>query len=209
MAYFPFFIELEGKSGLIVGGGKVALGKIQKLLPYGPRLTVISPEISDEIHKIQESYAVQVCVKQEAFSEKYLEGVFFVITATDDPEVNHRISGLCQERGILVNVVDDREACGFLFPALIRQGELSIGVSTQGASPSGAKYIKDQIRKNIPEDFSGLLAYLGSLRPRIKRELPSESSREQCFSELFRLCMEDGWPVEEADLEKLLKRGKK
>ena len=95
MALFPFFVNIEGARGLIIGTGKHAEEKIQRLQPYGPCLT-ISPE--------------------GKFKESDLEPVpAFVIAAGDDREENHRISALCRERRIPVNVVDDQEYCDFIF----------------------------------------------------------------------------------------------
>ena len=133
MAYFPFFVELAGASGLVAGGGKVALRKVEKLLPYGPRLTVIAPRIDEKILAMPGV----VCLRR-AFEPADLEGKDFAVAAAGDREVNHWISRLCRERKIPVNVVDDKEASSFLFPSLIKRGELSVGISTGGSSPSAA-----------------------------------------------------------------------
>ena len=109
----------------MAGGGTVALRKIEKLVPYGPRLTVAAAEVREEILQTE-----GVTVLREPFQEYMLEGKYFVIAATDDREMNHRISRLCRERGLLVNVVDDRQACSFIFPSLVKRGKLSVGIST-------------------------------------------------------------------------------
>ena len=134
MAYFPFFVDLEGQRGLIVGGGTVALRKAEKLLPYGPALTVVAPE------PVSELAALPVELTRREFQPEDLDRADFVIAATDNEEENHRISALCQGRKIPVNVVDDKEACSFLFPALCGEGTCP-WVSPPGAAaplpPSG------------------------------------------------------------------------
>ena len=107
----------------MAGGGTVALRKIEKLVPYGPRLTVAAAEVREEILQTE-----GVTVLREPFQEYMLEGKYFVIAATDDREMNHRISRLCRERGLLVNVVDDRQACSFIFPSLVKRGKLSVEI---------------------------------------------------------------------------------
>ena len=144
MAYFPFFVDLSGQRGLIVGGGTVALRKAEKLLPYGPELTVVAPE------PIPALTALPVTLERRRVRETDLEGASFVIAATDDREENHRISALCQGRKIPENVVDDKEACSFLFPALVRRGNLSVGVSTGGSSPTAATKTKDRASHSTP-----------------------------------------------------------
>lgn len=199
MAYFPFFVELDGQEGLIVGGSTVAQRKIEKLLPYGPRLTVCAPNISPAIRAIS-----GLTLVERAFTPELLEGKAFVIAATDDPELNHHISRLCGERRVPVNVVDDRDYCSFLFPALVKRGGLSVGISTGGASPSAAIYWKKRIDGLVPEDTGDLLDYLDGLRERVKQAVPDEMARAEIFSILFHTCVENGWPLSGETLDGLL-----
>jgi precorrin-2 dehydrogenase/sirohydrochlorin ferrochelatase len=201
MAYFPFFMELSGRSGLIVGGGTVALRKVCALLPYGPQLTVVAPELHPELRQLAE---VKLC--QRAFRPEDLENRELVIAATDCPEENHRIAQLCQERRIPVNVVDDKAACSFLFPSLVKRGELSIGISTGGASPSAAIWLRNQISGLLPDHFGELLAWLSDQRETIRAVLPEESARAWLFEELFAICLSRGTPPEAAELAELVSR---
>lgn len=199
MGCFPFFVELEGKEGLVAGGGRVALRKIEKLLPYGPRLTVVSPKFREEIRQLP-----GLTLLQGVFQENLLEGKYFVIAATDDRELNRRISRLCQEKHILVNVADDREACGFVFPSLVKRGKLSVGISTQGASPSGAVCVKEHLDRWIPENFDQILEFLDRKRPAVKKMIPEERRRAEIFSRMFDRCMEEGRALTEAEFHRLM-----
>lgn len=199
MGYFPFFIDLEGREGLVIGGGAVAARKVRKLLPYGPRLTVAAPEISREIEETP-----GVALVRRAFEPAMLEGTFFAVAAADDPAVNHAAASLCRERGVLVNVADDKEYCTFLFPALVKRGSLSIGVSTAGASPSAAVWAKERIAAQVPENFGELLAYLETLRPVVRERVLEEKHHAGIFSRLFHACLEKGAPLEEEVLSSIL-----
>ena len=198
MGYFPFFMDLEGREGLVVGGGAVALRKLQKLLPYGPRLTVAAPELLAEIEALP-----GLARLRWSFAPAMLEGKGFVIAATDDREVNRGIAALCRERGIPVNAVDDKEQCTFLFPALVKRGYLTVGVSTAGASPSAAAWVGRRVSERLPEDFGELLDYLASLRPMVQKRVAAEN-RAAVFARLFSDCMEEGFPLEEAALAAVL-----
>lgn len=193
MAYFPFFVDLEGQRGLIVGGGTVALRKAEKLLPYGPALTVVAPE------PVSELAALPVELTRREFQPEDLDRADFVIAATDNEEENHRISALCQGRKIPVNVVDDKEACSFLFPALVRRGSLSVGVSTGGSSPTAAIWLKEQIEGLLPEQTEEILTWLEAQRPLLKERLPNQRARAARFARLFAACLERGRPLTEEE----------
>ncbi len=199
MGYFPFFVDLDGKQGLIVGGGIVALRKIENLLPYGPQLTVAAMSFESEIEKIE-----GLLLLQKSFAADMLEGKYFVIAATDDRELNHVIANLCQEKNILVNVVDDREACTFIFPCLVKKGRLTAGISTEGASPSGAIYIKEKIKQWIPENFEEILGFLEDKRGIVKKRISVEGQRTMVFTELFEQCLEKGRALTEEEFEAVL-----
>lgn len=219
MAYFPFFVELSGKNGVIIGGGHVALRKVQKLLPYGPALTVIASDFIPELKQLAEDETQQITLLYQVLSSDTFPAVCpspssdhfpltddipaFVITAADDRELNHRISAFCRQRHIPVNAVDDHDACSFLFPALVQDGELSVGICTGGASPSAAIYIKEQLQSLLPERFGEILSWLASVREPIKQQIPDEKQRSRCFSQLFTACLKNGRPLKEHELQEL------
>lgn len=199
MAYFPFFTELSEKRGLIVGGGAVALRKVQKLLPYGPRLTVVAPVIDADIRAIG-----GLDLRERPFAPGDLAFADFVIAATGDRGLNHQIAERCKSRLIPVNVVDCKEDCSFLFPALVKRGELSVGISTSGAGPTAAIYLRERIEELLPERFEEILAYLEGVRGTVKDRVPEESGRKRLLRELFYDCMRAGRPLTDAELgEKL------
>ncbi len=199
MAYFPFFMDLSGAEGLIVGGGTVALRKIEKLLPFGPSLTVVAPEILPQIQQIS-----GLCLYRRPFEAADIqERLAFVIAATDEKEENHKIAALCRKQKIPVNTVDDPKACTFLFPALMQKGKLTVGISTAGASPTAAVRLKQQIADQIPEGLGEILDYLEEKRPEIKEKLP-EKEQGRALRRLCDACLEKGGVLTEEELSNLL-----
>lgn len=197
MAYFPFFMDLTGRPGLIVGGGAVAARKAEKLLPYGPELTVVAPEISPELTALP-----GLRLERREFRPGDISEKVFVVAAAGDRTLNREISRLCQAQGVPVNAVDDKAACTFLFPALVRQGELSVGISTGGSSPTAAIWLKEEIAALLPPGLEEILAWLEAIRPVLKARLPQESRRAVLFRRLFAACLEAGRPLPEEELEK-------
>lgn len=197
---FPMFVPLEGRRGLVVGGGAVALRKLEKLAPYGASIRVIAPQILPEIEAMPDVEPVR-----RALNPSDLEADWaFVIAATDDSRTNHLIAEQCSQRRIPVNVVDDPAHCSFLFPALVQRGPLSVGVCTGGASPTAAIWLKEQIEAMVPERLEDILTWLHAQRPAIKARMPEEQLRAAALRRLFAACMEKGAPLEDEETEELL-----
>ena len=188
MAYFPFFVDIDGRNGLIVGGGKIALHKLQKLLPYEPVLKIVAPEISVDMK--QTALENNICVIERLFERSDLTQMYFVIAASDNADVNAEIGKLCREQNILVNVVDNKELCSFLFPSLVKMGNLSIGISTEGTSPEIAAEMRSRIASMVPADMDAILVYLGSLRTLAKTYIEEDSKRALFLKEMARVCMD-------------------
>lgn len=142
MAYFPFYIDIENKKILVVGGGTVALRKIEKLTPFSPDITVVAPKICDEIK------ALNVKIIDRRFCDSDLDGAFCVVSATDDETLNGRIFQLCNEKNILVNTVDDKENAD-LFSCNCKQNGITAGITTSGKSPIYAKYLKELLWESL------------------------------------------------------------
>lgn len=199
MGYFPFFVDLKGKKGLIVGGGTIAYHKICKLLPYESDLEVIAKSFNDEILSLKDIYdqgdentdspEESFTLVERDFKDSDIDGKLFVIAATDDAGLNAHIYDICTEKGILVNVVDDKDRCGFMFPSLVKKGKLSIGISTEGASPRIATIYRKKLEEEIPDEMEEILLYLESIRPAVKTAIGEEKVRAQMFKEVADECL--------------------
>lgn len=182
---YPININLHNKQCLVIGGGQVAGRKINSLLLYGAVITVVSPEAGKEIA----SLALQGTVIwiQRNFVEEDLRDKFLVFIATDDNNINQYISQLCQQKGILVNAVDDPPNCDFYVPAVVRRGSLTISISTEGKSPLVAKKLRQELEKIITEEYGVLVDILGEQREIIKTRIEDIETRQKIFQELVEL----------------------
>ena len=200
MAYFPFFIDISGRRCIIIGGGRVALRKAEKLLSYGADITVIAPVICGEIR------ALGVGLREREFKYSDLDGAFTVIAATNDSALNSRIYKLCTERGILVNSVDDADNCGFIFPSLVRKENITVGISTSGTAPAFAKYLRRRIEELLGERTVDTAELIAAVRPRMKSELSCEAMRIKFADELTERCMQGDELPGEDEINKLFER---
>ncbi len=202
MAYFPFFVDIEEQNCLIVGGGIVALRKVEVLLPYGPDMTVISPEFVPELRMLAETSSVRL--EERAFSMEDLTGRDFVIAATDDPELNRQISLTCKKDRIPVNVVDVKDECSFIFPSIVRDGDIVIGISSGGKSPAVTQYLKKQIRKGIPDGYGQLVRQLGEYRDFVKQRVEDVNQRSIIFKRMADIGRDQGCSINEELVETLI-----
>lgn len=179
MGYFPFFVDVENQNCLVVGGGVVALRKIEKLLPFNPNITVVSPKVHKEILSIE-----NINIIKRKFDFNDLKEKSFVITATDDKVLNKEIYNFCKENNIPVNTVDDKDNCSFIFPALARNNGVTVAISTSGKSPLYAKYLRKKI-ENLIQDSESIVDNLSKYREKIMNEISLEENRKVAFEKLL------------------------
>jgi uroporphyrin-III C-methyltransferase len=185
MSLLPIFLKLDGRRGLLVGAGNVALEKIGSLLSTGLRLRVIAPRARDEIRQLASDGAIEWV--QRAFDPSDLDGNFLAIAATDSAEVNAAVYREAVVRGILVNSVDDPPHCDFYFGSVVRRGELQIAISTAGESPAVAQRLRREIDEQLPQELGAWLEDLGLLRREVLANHPRGEARKALLHQLAEL----------------------
>ena len=195
MAYFPFFSDIKNKKFRVVGGGKTALRKIKTLVDFGCRCGVVAPEINEEI------YSLVSFVKNGNFEEKDLENIDFAVAATDDKVLNEKIACLCRNKKIPVNSVTDVNDCDFVFPAVYRNKDVVVGISTGGKSPFAAAKIRRNIEKALPKNIGNITEYLGRIRDFLKCNVPRKE-RKKVLEELWQALEDENGKKVESVLER-------
>ena len=191
MAYFPFFIDIENKRCVVIGGGSVAKRKVEKLLPFKPAISVFAPKICDEIAQIPD-----LKIYRREFQDGDIDGAFMVISATDDEELNSHIFALCRDKNIPVNTVDDKDKCSFIFPALALYEATTVGISTSGKCPIYSRTLREKIEKTLVED-AGICDTLSRAREIIKAEVGSERNRKKALEHILNHCTQTGEDIDD------------
>ena len=207
MAYFPFMIDISGRKCLVVGGGKVAFHKIKILLRFGVKIFAAAPLFSEEFQCLKKGDG-QVTFLQREFADSDIDGMDFVVAATGEESVNLHISKLCRERGILINVVDNKEACSFLFPAMIEEKDLLVAVSSGGKSPASVSYLKKKIQEAIPDYYGEMTEKLGAFRGEILRDVDAADKRRQIFYQLLAYGDTHGGDIPVSEVRRLIMESK-
>lgn len=159
--YYPLFVDLRGKSVVVIGGGTVALRKIDALHKTGALVKVISPEVLDEIAGLADDIEI---INRE-YSPGDLEGASLVIAATDDEGVNMAVSRDASAHRIFCNVVDKPELCSFIVPSIVEKGPIKVAISTGGVSPTLSKRLRMEIGAHLGDEYASLALIMGRIRP--------------------------------------------
>src|SRR5579862_8129517 len=162
MTLFPMFMKLEGRSCLVVGAGTVGEPKIKSLIEAGASVRVVALQATAAVGEWTESGAISWEAREFKITD--LDGVFLIIAATNNRDLNAEIFHAARQRNILCNVVDDPEYCDFYYPAVVRRGDLQLAISTNGHSPALAQRIRRELEIQFGPEYGEWLEQLGKIR---------------------------------------------
>ena len=174
--YYPVYIQLREQPCVVIGGGKIAEGKVQGLLAAGAKVTVVSPELTSHLHELVKQN--QITYITRTYQTGDLTGAFMVICATDQVEINHKVWQEASANRQLVNVVDDTPRCNFIAPAILRKGDLTLAISTAGKAPALAVRLKERLQEQLGTEYERFLELSGQLREPLARHVPDFETRK-------------------------------
>jgi len=180
--YYPIYVQLQGQPCLVIGGGKIAEGKVEGLLDAQAEVTVISPELSVKLQELVKQN--RVLYHARTYQPGDLTGAFLVICATDQAEINHQVWQEATANRQLVNVVDDTPRCNFIAPSILRKGNLTIAISTSGKAPALAVRLKERLQRELGPEYERFLELAGELREPLARNVPDFETRKVLWYKL-------------------------
>lgn len=206
MAYFPMFVDMTERECLIVGGGNVAYRKVIVMLDFGAKVTVVAEDICDELRKITiddiasedktGSYTAnkenRITFIKRRFERKDCDGMEMVIAATDDNALNHEIAEYCKAKAIMVNAVDQKADCSFIFPSYIKEKNLVAAFSSGGNSPVLTQYLKGKEQEILTPFLGELNEYMGQIREKVIAQYDTEAERKRVFKEILCAAIDNG-----------------
>lgn len=196
MAYFPMFVDMTERECLIVGGGNVAYRKVMVMLDFGAKVTVVAEDICDELRKLiaddRANKENRITFIKRKFERKDCDGMEMVIAATDDNALNHGIAEYCKAKGIMVNAVDQKADCSFIFPSYIKEKNLVAAFSSSGNSPVLTQYLKGKEKEIFTPFLGELNEYMGQIREKVIAEYDTEAERKRVFKEILCAAIDNG-----------------
>jgi siroheme synthase-like protein len=181
-AGYPVLLKLEGRRAVVVGGGYGTEERVRALLDAGARVRLISPESSEQIERWAGQGRIEWLVREYAPGD--LEGAFLVIACPRDRARNAQIWAEAEARGIPMDAIDDSAHASFILPAIHRQGDLVVAVSSNGKSPALASRVRDRIARDLGPAYGEFLELLGQLRPEVIERFPDFTLRRKIWYRL-------------------------
>ena len=175
MTFYPVFLNLRGRRAVVIGGGAVAEQKVRGLLAAGAHVTVVSPETTVGLSTVAAENGIEL--RRRPYRAGDLAGAWLAIAATDDRTVNASVWAEAERAGVPLNAVDDVEHCSFIAPAIHREGDITVAVSTSGKSPALAARLRRRIANMIGGAEARFCALLGELRPDLAARVPDARTR--------------------------------
>ncbi len=183
MEYLPIFIQIKNRPCLVVGGGSIAARKVALLRKAQGSVTVVSPQLCEELDKLKAEGAIQHLARE--FEDGDLAECVLVIAATDQRAVNEQVSAQAAKRRLPVNVVDNPDLCSFIMPSIIDRSPVVIAVSTGGSSPVLARLIRTKLEGSIPAAYGRLAKLVEGFRDRVKTAFPDVESRRGFWEKIL------------------------
>ena len=183
MAHDPIFADLRDKRCVVVGGGIVAQRKTAGLLRAGADVTVVAPELTEELSRLRDDGRLRHLALR--FRPEHLDGAWLVIATTDDSTVNQEVATAAGERRVFANVVDNLPLCSFTAPAVVDRAPLQIAISTGGASPILARLLKSRLETLIPASYGRLAALMGLFRERVRQRISDFGARRRFWEDVL------------------------
>ena len=215
MAYFPMFVDMTERECLIVGGGNVAYRKVIVMLDFGAKVTVVAEDICEALRtliaddrankgrfgldatnkegsQVESDAADRITIIKRKFNQKDCDGMEMVIAATDDNALNHEIAEYCKAKDIMVNAVDQKADCSFIFPSYIKEKNLVAAFSSGGNSPVLTQYLKGKEQEVLTPFLGELNEYMGQIREKVIAQYDTEAERKRVFKEILCAAIDNG-----------------
>ena len=183
MRYYPVSLDIQNRKCLVVGGGPVGTRKVMTLLECGAVVTVVSSDVAEELLELAEKKMIKL--KRRPYESSDIDGMFLVIGATDNEELNRQINKDAEHQNKLCNIADRPEACNFILPSIVNRGNLVIAISTSGKSPAFARKMRQDLEKEFGEEYDEFLELMGAIRKKALSEKHEPEAHKQLFEQLI------------------------
>ena len=185
---YPVFLELAGRTCVVIGVTAVREGKVEGLVAAGAsRVRVIAEGPEGTLADLESAHAPKVGIERRGWRPTDLDGAFLCVASSHDAATRSAIGREARLRGVLVNVMDDVPNCDWAAPAIVRRGDLAVAISTGGASPALARKLREELQKRFGPEWEDIIRVLRRVRDETRSRLPNPSVRARLWYEALDL----------------------
>ena len=166
--YYPVFFDLQNRSVLVIGGGRLALEKVNGLLAAKARITVISPRLIEKLAILRDAGQLEHLARE--YESGDMQGHALVMAAADDPSPNAALHAAARDAGVPLNAADDPANCDFILPAVVREPPLTLAISTGGGSPAMARRVREELSDYLNAETSSLAELVAEVRAELREQ---------------------------------------
>ncbi len=181
--YLPINLNIKNKQCLVVGGGNIALRKAKQLFGAGGKLTIVAPKFHPDFVSLSSSESLELITAE--YHPDLLQNKLLVIAATDDSKINQAVFSDAENKGVMVNVVDQPELCRFIMPSVINRSPLTIAISSGGTAPVLARMLREKIEWMLPSNIGSFLSKVKSQRKIVAERYPELNARRKFWESFF------------------------
>ena len=208
MAYFPLFVNLQHKEVLIIGGGSVAFQEISQFLTFDAKITLLAQEIDQNLQVLIKAYEARIDYVNEKPSIDSLSNLkcnpTLVIVTENDAKLNAEIYSYYQNKNVLVQDISSRSRCDFIFPAIIKRGDVVCGISSSGKSPHVSQFLKSLIESSLPQNISDINEHMEEIRRAVRQSISDPSKRSKTLQTIFLRLIEDDNQTSDAEIDGII-----
>ncbi len=207
--YFPLCFQIEKRSILIFGGTNIAREKIEKLLPCGPAITVAAEKVTPTVKKLATDGKINLVRSNGSDAEVLISRYrpIFVIIADMDNDTATRLFKICRKNGVEVHTVGKPECSTFFFPSVIQRKNLSIAISSSGASPTAVQWVRHQIERTLPAAIDGMLENLDNLRKKLMEKVDFNPSQfATIYSDLLNAALRENRVLSAGEMSQIMSK---
>ncbi len=208
MAYFPLFVNLKNKEILVIGGGNVAFQEMATFLTFEPRITVVAADPGQNLEILIGAYASLVSYIPEEPTMELIQSLdcnpTLVIITTENTALNAEIYEYYRTKNVLVEDISSRSRCDFIFPAILKRGDVVCGISSSGKSPHVSQFIKTLIEGAIPQNISEINEHMEEIRRAVRQSITDPAKRSRTLQTIFMRLIEDDNQTSDAEIDGII-----
>lgn len=208
MAYFPLFANLKHKKVLIIGGGNVAFSQLSQFLAFEADIILLSDKISPNLQVLIDAYSDNITLVNskpdlETIASLDISPTLVVLT-NDDPAGNAEIYAHYQNQNVLIEDITSRSRCDFIFPAIVKHGDVVCGISSSGKSPHVSQFIKTIIEGSLPQNISEINEHMEEIRKAVRQSVTDPAKRSRTLQTIFMRLIEDDNQISDAEIDGII-----